>query len=126
MNCVLVALALVLCFAQSALADTINACVAKSNGKIRIVANTEMCKTSETGLSWESSPVPRPTPFKFVGFSTATIGASGNLSAGELEWTRTCAAEFTGARACKSDEVVFSPAPPQITNPDDQAWVIPV
>src|SRR5262245_37997873 len=126
MNCVLVALALVLCLGQSAFADTINACVAKPNGKIRIVANTGMCKASETGLSWESSPPPSPAPFKLVGFTTATIGASGNLTAGVLEWTRTCAAEFTGARACKSDEVVFSPAPPTITNPDDQAWVMPV
>jgi len=115
-----VALAL-LTLASGSRADVIHACVAKPNGKIRIVASADMCKTSETAVDWDQSGPPNG-PFKFVGFTTATV--SGN--AGVLEWTRACGAESSGTRACKSDEIVFSAAPPQITNPDDQAWVIPV
>lgn len=115
--------------ASASHADVIHACVAKANGKLRIVANEGMCKASESALSWEQSPpppAPPVPPFKFVGFTTATVGSAGNFQAGILEWTRACAAEFTGARACKSDEVIFSAVAPQITNPDELAWVIPV
>jgi hypothetical protein len=45
--------------------------------------------------------------------------------AGVLERTKACRAEFPGARACKSEEVIFAADPPEIQNPDDPAWVLP-
>ena len=60
-------------------ADVIHACVAKPNGKIRIVASADMCKPSETAVDWDQSG-PATGPFKFVGFTTATVGASGILA----------------------------------------------
>jgi hypothetical protein len=110
--------------ARVSLSDVIHACVAKSNGRLRIVAMESMCNgRSETPLSWNTGP--GSGPFRFVGFTSASVGSSGALNAGMLEWTRACGAEFSGARACRSGEVVFAVDPPQIANPDDAAWVIP-
>ena len=118
---------LVLLLAAPALAkaDVIHACVAKSNGKLRIVAAAGMCNTrTETPLDWNQSG-PGSGPFQFVGFTTATVGPSGPFNAGILDLTRACGAEFPGARVCKTDEIVFATNLPTITNPDDFAWAIP-
>ena len=124
----LVALALALAVlspARAVPADVAHACVAKSNGKVRIVAVAGMCNTrTETPLDWNQSGL-SSGPFKFAGFTTATAGSIGNANAGMLEWTRACRTEFPGSRACRSDEVLFAVDLPQIANPDDFAWVIP-
>ena len=127
MRPVVLTLALALAFSAPAHplpADVIHACVQKSNGKLRIVASAGMCRGPETPLDW-SQTGPANGPFKLAGFTTATVGSVGNLNAGVLEWTRACRAEFAGARACKSEEVIFAVDPPQIPNPDDPAWVLP-
>jgi hypothetical protein len=118
---------LVLLLATPALgqADVIHACVAKSNGKVRIVAVAGMCNSrTETPLDWNSTG-PGGAAFTFVGFTTGTIGNVGGFNAGVLEWTRTCRAEFAGSRTCTSDEVLTAVDPPTIANPDDFAWVVP-
>ena len=48
-------LAIVLLFAPShASADTINACVKQSNGKLRVVADPAQCKPNEGAISWDT------------------------------------------------------------------------
>jgi len=117
---------LVLLLAAPALAraDVIHGCVAKAGGHLRIVATAGQCTTHEASLDWNSSG-PGGATFVFVGFTTATVGASGPFNAGILDLTRACGAEFPGARVCKTDEIVFATNLPTITNPDDFAWAIP-
>jgi len=100
-----------------AAADPIHACVMKSNGKLRVVADASMCKSSETAVDLN----PDPRRISLVGFTTASI--AGN--AGALELTRTCEAEFAGSRVCWSADVYLDFHPPAISNPGDFAWVLP-
>ena len=99
----LAVLVLLLAAATLARADVIHGCVARSNGKLRIVAVAGMCNSrTETPLDWNQSG-PTSGPFQFVGFTTATVGPSGPFNAGILDLTRACGAEFPGARVCKTD-----------------------
>jgi hypothetical protein len=101
-------------------ADVIHACVHKSNGKVRIVSGSGMCKTPEKEI--ELAPALAPSgDFRLVGFTTGTI--AGNV--GALDWNRACVAEFAGARACTSQEVLLTTNPPTIVSPSDFAWVGP-
>src|SRR5262245_15125094 len=98
-------------------ADPIHACVMKSNGKLRVVADASMCKSSETAVDLN----PDPRRISLAGFTTATL--AGN--AGALELTRTCEAEFAGSRVCWSGDLYLTFNPPAISNPADFAWVQP-
>ena len=78
--------------------DPIHACVAKANGKIRIVAFAGDCKASETALAWS----PAQARLELVGFTTATVPGG----AGIFEWTRACSAQFPGANLHALRELV--------------------
>jgi hypothetical protein len=51
----------ILLTARRAAADVISACVANSNGSIRIVADVSACSNNEAGLTWNVQGEPGPS-----------------------------------------------------------------
>ena len=121
-------------------ADTINACVRQSSGKLRIVGVPGQCKSNEAPISWKSdgaigpegpqgpagpqgpqgNPAPASPRFELVGFTSSTFDGG----EGVLGFTLACQAEFSGSRMCNSVEVMETVnVPVGLTG---EAWVRPV
>lgn len=100
-------------------ADTINACVKQSNGKLRVVADPAQCKANEGAISWNSEgpkgdpgdsqcvAAPALREFALVGVTTATSGGF------DVPWEldELCGTEFQGSRVCRQFSSVTTLAP---------------
>ena len=114
-------------------AQTINACVKRTSGRVRIVGVPGQCKSNEAAVSWnevgaqgvqgpqgeQGDPGPSPQRFELVGFTTAQF----NGSQGFIGFALACQVEFSGSRMCDTVEVIRTTLIP--TGLSGTAWVNP-